>query len=147
MTEVGPTFSAPVLSPLAPVSTMASQPDKQNGTLSVHTIRASGHVHRTNRPNTRLHPTTTPENQINPCNAGAINTGHSRTQARLAGPVAEKAYPGQMVWGANPGWLPASGFPRSGRTHKVQRNGVFAMRLAVLIPLVTPPLLHPPPGS
>ena len=29
----------------------ASQPDKQNGTLSVHTIRASGHVHRTNRPN------------------------------------------------------------------------------------------------
>jgi RNA polymerase sigma factor (sigma-70 family) len=35
----------------------ASQPDKQNGTLSVHTIKASGHVHRSNRPNTRLHPT------------------------------------------------------------------------------------------
>ena len=42
----------------------ASQPDKQNGTLSVHTIKASGHVHRSNRPNTRLHPTTTPEHQI-----------------------------------------------------------------------------------
>jgi hypothetical protein len=27
----------------------ASQPDKQNGTLSVHTIKASGHVHRSNR--------------------------------------------------------------------------------------------------
>lgn len=37
----------------------ASQPDKQNGTLSVHTIKASGHVRRSNRPNTRLHPTTT----------------------------------------------------------------------------------------
>jgi hypothetical protein len=37
-----------------------SQPEKQNGTLSVHTIRASGHVHRSNRPNTRLHSTTTP---------------------------------------------------------------------------------------
>src|SRR5438874_13741000 len=56
----------------------ASQPDKQNGTSSVHTIRASGHVHRTNRPNTRLHPTTTPHHQINPCNAGAIHTGHSK---------------------------------------------------------------------
>jgi len=55
----------------------ASQPDKQNGTLSVHTIKASGHVHRSNRPNTRLHPTTTPNHQINPCNAGAIHTGHS----------------------------------------------------------------------
>ena len=55
----------------------ASQPDKQNGTLSVHTIKASGHVHRSNRPNTRLHPTTTPYHQINPCNAGAIHTGHS----------------------------------------------------------------------
>jgi hypothetical protein len=55
----------------------ASQPDKQNGALSVHTIRASGHVHRNNRPNTRLHPTTTPKHQINPCNAGAIHTGHS----------------------------------------------------------------------
>ena len=55
----------------------ASQPDKQNGTLSVHTIKASGHVHRSNRPNTRLHPTTTPDHQINPCNAGAIHTGHS----------------------------------------------------------------------
>jgi hypothetical protein len=54
----------------------ASQPDKQNGTLSVHTIRASGHVHRSNRPNTRLHPTITPDHQINPCNAGAIHTGH-----------------------------------------------------------------------
>jgi hypothetical protein len=54
----------------------ASQPDKQNGTLSVHTIKASGHVHRSNRPNTRLHPTTTPNHQINPCNAGAIHTGH-----------------------------------------------------------------------
>ncbi len=56
----------------------ASQPDKQNGTLSVHTIRASGHAHRTNRPNTRLHPTTTPNHQINPCIAGAIHTGHSQ---------------------------------------------------------------------
>jgi hypothetical protein len=56
----------------------ASQPDKQNGTLSVHTIKASGHMHRSNRPNTRLHPTTTPYHQINPCNAGAIHTGHSR---------------------------------------------------------------------
>src|SRR5205809_2673421 len=55
----------------------ASQPDKQNETLSVHTIKASGHVHRSNRPNTRLHPTTTPNHQINPCNAGAIHTGHS----------------------------------------------------------------------
>src|ERR1700734_3304761 len=54
----------------------ASQPDKQNGTLSVHTIKASGHVHRSNRPNTRLHPTKTPNHQINPCNAGAIHTGH-----------------------------------------------------------------------
>ena len=25
---------------------------------------------------TRLHPTTTPHHQINPCNAGAIHTGH-----------------------------------------------------------------------
>jgi hypothetical protein len=56
----------------------ASKPDKQNGTLSVHTIKASGHVHRSNRPNTRLHPTTTPNHQINPCNAGAIHTGHSQ---------------------------------------------------------------------
>jgi hypothetical protein len=55
----------------------ASKPDKQNGTLSVHTIRASGHVHRTNRANTRLHPTITPDHQINPCNAGAIHTGPS----------------------------------------------------------------------
>lgn len=58
----------------------ALQPDKQIGTLSVHTIRASGHVHRTNRPNTRLHPTTTPHHQINSCNAGAIHTGHSGRQ-------------------------------------------------------------------
>jgi hypothetical protein len=29
----------------------------------VHTIKASGHVHRSNRPNTRLHPTTTPDHQ------------------------------------------------------------------------------------
>lgn len=50
---------------------------KQIGTLSVHTVRASGHVHRTNRPNIRLHPTTTPHPQINSCNAGAIHTGHS----------------------------------------------------------------------
>ena len=35
----------------------ASQPDKQNGTLSVHTIRASGQRHRNNRPDTILHPT------------------------------------------------------------------------------------------
>jgi hypothetical protein len=42
----------------------------------VHTIKASGHVHRSNRPNTRLHPTTSPNHQINPCNAGAIHTGH-----------------------------------------------------------------------
>ena len=61
----------------------ASQPDKQNGTLSVHTIKASGYVHRTNRPNTRLHPTTAPEHQINPCNAGAIHTGHSQPQQSL----------------------------------------------------------------
>ena len=54
----------------------ASKPGKQNGTLSVHTIKASGHVHRSNRPNTRLHPTTTPNHQICPCNAGAIHTGH-----------------------------------------------------------------------
>jgi hypothetical protein len=33
-------------------------------------------VHRSNRPNTRLHPTTTPNHQINPCNAGAIHTRH-----------------------------------------------------------------------
>src|SRR5579863_1553213 len=58
----------------------ASQPDKQNGTLSVHTIKASGHVHRSNRPNTRLHPTTTPNHQLSPCNAGAIHTGHSDWQ-------------------------------------------------------------------
>src|SRR3984885_15422602 len=62
----------------------ASQPDKQNGTLSVHTIKASGHVHRTNRPNTRLHPTTTPYHQINPCNAGAIHTGHRAGGGRKA---------------------------------------------------------------
>jgi hypothetical protein len=55
----------------------ASQPDKQNGTLSVHTIKASGHVHRSNRPNTRLRPTTAPNHKISPCNAGAIHTGHS----------------------------------------------------------------------
>ena len=60
----------------------ASQPDKQNGTLSVHTIKASGHVHRSNRPNTRLHPTTTPNHQINPCNAGAIHTGHCRFRVK-----------------------------------------------------------------
>ena len=59
-----------------------SQPDKQNGTLSVHTIKASGHVHRSNRPNTRLHPTTAPQHQINPCNAGAIHTGHSTGNVR-----------------------------------------------------------------
>ena len=51
----------------------ASQPDKQNGTLSVHTIKASGHVHRSNRPNTRLHPTTRQASN-SPCNAGAIHT-------------------------------------------------------------------------
>ena len=62
----------------------ASQPDKQNGTLSVHTIRASGHGNRTNRPNTRLHPTTTPKHQINPCNAGAIHTGHSSPVSPMA---------------------------------------------------------------
>jgi hypothetical protein len=61
----------------------ASKPDKQNGTLSVHTIKASGHVHRSNRPNTRLHPTTTPLHQINPCNAGAIHTGHSQSHKNL----------------------------------------------------------------
>src|SRR5665213_3250372 len=76
----------------------ASQPDKQNGTLSVHTIRASGHVHRSNRPNTRLHPTTTPEHQISPCNAGAIHTGHSNRQFRVenAGtlrPTSSDSYP------------------------------------------------------
>ena len=67
----------------------ASQPDKQNGTLSVHTIKASGHVHRSNRPNTRLHPTTTPHHQINPCNAGAIHTGHCAApeSASFAAPV------------------------------------------------------------
>jgi hypothetical protein len=54
----------------------ASQPDKQNGTLSVHTIKASGRKHRSNRPNTRLHPTTAPKHQINPCNVGAIHTRH-----------------------------------------------------------------------
>jgi hypothetical protein len=62
----------------------ASQPDKQNGTLSVHTIKASGHAHPSNRPNTRLHPTTTPNHQINPCNAGAIHTGHSGRQLRAS---------------------------------------------------------------
>jgi hypothetical protein len=29
-----------------------------------------------NRPDTSLHPTTTPDHKINPCNAGAIHTGH-----------------------------------------------------------------------
>ena len=64
----------------------ASQPDKQNGTLSVHTIKASGHMHRSNRPNTRLHPTTTPKYQINPCNAGAIHTGHWKDGVQGNGP-------------------------------------------------------------
>src|SRR5471030_405936 len=62
----------------------ASQPDKQKGTLSVHTIKASGHVHRTYRPNTRLHPTTTPKHQISPCNAGAIHTGQCSICHRIA---------------------------------------------------------------
>src|SRR5262245_53382637 len=37
---------------------------------------------RNNRPDTRLHPTTTPKHQINPCNAGAIHTGPS-AKARM----------------------------------------------------------------
>jgi hypothetical protein len=69
----------------------ASQPDKQNGTLSVHTIKASGHVHRTNRPNTRLHPTTTPNHQINPCNAGAIHTGHFPARLEANGAADDSA--------------------------------------------------------
>jgi transposase len=32
---------------------------------------------RANRPDTRLHPTTTPKPHITPCNAGAIHTGRS----------------------------------------------------------------------
>jgi hypothetical protein len=32
---------------------------------------------RIKRPDTRLHPTITPNRQINPCKAGAIHTGHS----------------------------------------------------------------------
>src|SRR5471032_144091 len=82
----------------------ASQPDKQNGTLSAHTIKASGHVHRTNRPNTRLHPTTTPNHQISPCNAGAIHTGHSGYAGRTidfpTGKIKRKARiaPGLFIW-------------------------------------------------
>jgi hypothetical protein len=34
--------------------------EKQNGTQSAETIKASGHVHRINRPDTRLHPTKAP---------------------------------------------------------------------------------------
>ncbi len=54
---------------------------KQNGTQSAETIKASGHVHRANRPDTRLHPTTTPTLQIIPCNAGAIHTGRSQAKS------------------------------------------------------------------
>ena len=38
----------------------ASQPAKQSGTRSTETIKASGHMHRINRPDTRLYPTKRP---------------------------------------------------------------------------------------
>jgi hypothetical protein len=83
----------------------ASQPDKQNGALSVHTIRASGHVHRNNRPNTRLHPTTTPNHQINPCNAGAIHTRHSFSSNCDKGIFAN--LPPRTAAGFRSCWVPA----------------------------------------
>ena len=91
----------------------ASKPDKQNGTSSVHTIKASGHVHRSNRPNTRLHPTTTPNHQINPCNAGAIHTGHFgiRPNARRA-EVVTSQFAAPAAWPKPPSQLPVL-FPPS----------------------------------
>ncbi len=59
------------------------QSAQQNGTQSAETIKASGHVRRANRPDTRLHPTTTPTLQIIPCNAGAIHTRHSNRHFRF----------------------------------------------------------------
>ena len=52
----------------------ASQPAKQSGTRSTETIKASGHMHRINRPDTRLYPTNSPKSQFFPCNVGAIHT-------------------------------------------------------------------------
>jgi len=48
--------------------------DVRNGTWLVETIRASGHVRRTNRPNTRLLPTKR-RSQNRTCKKGAIHTG------------------------------------------------------------------------
>ncbi len=59
------------------------QSAQQNGTQSAETIKASGHNHRINRPDTRLHPTTTPPLQIIHRNADAIHTRHSNRQVRF----------------------------------------------------------------
>ncbi len=61
-----------------------NQSAQQNGTRSAESIKASGHVHRANRPDTRLHPTTTPTLQITPCNAGAIHTRHCSRHVRFS---------------------------------------------------------------
>lgn len=50
--------------------------DVRNGTWLVETIRASGHVRRANRPNTRLLLTKRPA-QNRTCKKGAIHTGRS----------------------------------------------------------------------
>ena len=61
-----------------------NQSAQQNGTRSAESIKASGHNHRINRPDTRLHPTTTSTLRINPCNAGAIHTRHCSRHVRFS---------------------------------------------------------------
>ena len=51
--------------------------DMRNGTWFVETIRASGHVLRANRPNTRPHLTSQQSIQNKACKKGAIHTGLS----------------------------------------------------------------------
>ena len=57
--------------------------DMRNGTWLVETIRASGQVHRVNRPDTRLHLTMY-QSQKRACKKGAIHTGQS-AKISLAG--------------------------------------------------------------
>ena len=63
----------------SPLSRMGPHPKQ--------TIRASGSRHRANRPDTRLNPTNLHQRQINPCNQGAIHTGHNgKPNSRLHAP-------------------------------------------------------------
>jgi len=56
---------------------------KEFGTWSAETIRASGHVRRVNRPDTRPHLTIVQINSKISCYAGNIHTRHSPHVARM----------------------------------------------------------------